>query len=352
VWGRSWLPRGEAFGALSSALARARRAAVRRDAGTRRTGTDTDARADPDADSNPDGGDGPTTDHDADADADAEPGGDAGLRTDAGPDAANEPGGGGGLAVLVAVWLGAVAFDLFSGTRAWVDLAGASSGWARTGRATGCLLVAMAVAWAVVAGSGRLAAGRHASAAGRRRVGRSVSLTWLVATAGAFLAHGVTLLLVDGQLALALGSDPLGRGWDLFGTATRTVDYSPLTPGLVGTAQLVAAVAGAVGGVAVVAGLEGSASGPAPRPTPGSTPRTTPRSAPGSSSDPAPGTTAGSAPETAPTTAARPEPGTAAGSSPGTTPDMRAALRALWVTAVGLAGVAAAVVATLAADLE
>lgn len=181
VWGRRWLREGEAFGAVSSALAWARR--------SRRPGIAVDA-----------------------------------------------------VAALVAVWLGAVAFDLFSGTRAWVDLAGGSSGWERTASATACLAVAIALAALTVGGTARLAATREAAVYG-----------WLATTAGLFVGHGIPVLLLDGQFALALASDPFGQGWDLFGTADRTIDYSPLSPGLVGVLQCAATAGGAAWGVAVAA---------------------------------------------------------------------------------------------------
>jgi hypothetical protein len=241
VWGPIWLRRGEGFGALSSALAAARRAGVGR------------------------------------------------PRAGEGGVAAT------GLVPLVAVWLGALVFDLFSGTRAWVDLAGVTGGWERTARASACLAAAVALAWGAVAGTAWLAGGRAPSPAGRRAVVRAAGLAWLAATAGAFLAHGLTLLLVDGQLALALASDPFGRGWDLLGTATRTIDYSPLSTGLVGTVQLALATGGAVGGVAAAAAVLGDA---------------------------------------------------------GPDLDVRARLRSLWVAGVALAMAAAAVVAVMASDLE
>jgi hypothetical protein len=36
-------------------------------------------------------------------------------------------------------------------------------------------------------------------------------------------------LLVQGQFAITLASDPLGRGWDVFGTASRAIDYTFLS---------------------------------------------------------------------------------------------------------------------------
>lgn len=162
--------------------------------------------------------------------------------------------GAGALGLLVAVWTGAVAFDLFSGTRSWVDLAGGSSGWQRTAWATACLAAAIVLAWLVVEATGRLARAREAAEIG-----------WLATTAGVFVGHGIPAVLLDGQFALALASDPFGRGWDLFGTARRTIDYSPFSPGLVGVLQLVAAAGGAAWGVVAAARSlrAGSVPGPA-----------------------------------------------------------------------------------------
>jgi hypothetical protein len=168
--------------------------------------------------------------------------------------------GGPVLSALVAVWLGAVAFDLFTGTRAWVEVAGATSGWTRTGRATGCLVVAMGLAGLAVIGTSRLAAARRGGY--RSEAAGAATLGWLSATAGIVVAHGLPVLLLEGQFALALVSDPFGRGWDLFGTARRTVDYSPLSPGLVGTAQIVAVVGGAAWGVMAARRVMWPAAGP------------------------------------------------------------------------------------------
>jgi hypothetical protein len=39
------------------------------------------------------------------------------------------------------------------------------------------------------------------------------------------LAHYVSLVLYEGQLLISTASDPFGRGWDLFGTADRSVAF-------------------------------------------------------------------------------------------------------------------------------
>jgi hypothetical protein len=42
-------------------------------------------------------------------------------------------------------------------------------------------------------------------------------------------AHYLTFLLFEGQATFFLASDPFGQGWDLFGTASRAIDYGYLS---------------------------------------------------------------------------------------------------------------------------
>lgn len=67
---------------------------------------------------------------------------------------------------------------------------------------------------------------------------------WLDLTAD-FSGHTV----LEGQATIALASDPLGRGWDLFGTAGRTIDFTVVSPLTVAYLQCGAIVAGHVAGV-------------------------------------------------------------------------------------------------------
>ena len=59
-------------------------------------------------------------------------------------------------------------------------------------------------------------------------------------------AHYLTFLLFEGQAIAYLLSDPLGRGWDLFGTASSAVDYGVLSQNGVWYAQVACVVAGHV----------------------------------------------------------------------------------------------------------
>lgn len=63
------------------------------------------------------------------------------------------------------------------------------------------------------------------------------------------IAHYFSLLVFEGQAFLALLSDPLGEGWDLFGTADQLIDYTVLSPNTIAYVQVAAIVVGHVGGV-------------------------------------------------------------------------------------------------------
>jgi hypothetical protein len=163
-WGRAWLATGEGFGGLSAAVAR------------------------------------------------------IGLRRPAGPMPA-------GTASLMIVWVGGTAFDAFTNTPFWVDILGTSRGWSRT------LLNSVGLIWltAIVAGAYLLVV--RVAERGRAEGDEPRHLTvplaaGLVPLATAwFLAHDLTLLTFEGQNFYALLSDPLGKGWDLFGTLNHTIDY-------------------------------------------------------------------------------------------------------------------------------
>lgn len=63
------------------------------------------------------------------------------------------------------------------------------------------------------------------------------------------VAHYFSLLVFQGQAAIALVSDPLGRGWDLFGTARRSIDYAVVSTATIAWVQAAGIVAGHVSGV-------------------------------------------------------------------------------------------------------
>ncbi len=60
------------------------------------------------------------------------------------------------------------------------------------------------------------------------------------------LAHYLSYLLVAGQLAIPLASDPFGLGWNLLGTAAYEVDIAIIGPKFIWNTALIAIVAGHV----------------------------------------------------------------------------------------------------------
>jgi hypothetical protein len=65
------------------------------------------------------------------------------------------------------------------------------------------------------------------------------------------VAHYFTLLLIQGQYAIPLASDPLGRGWNLFHTIHYSPNLAPISPNNVWYVQVGALVAGHVAGLCV-----------------------------------------------------------------------------------------------------
>ena len=65
------------------------------------------------------------------------------------------------------------------------------------------------------------------------------------------VAHYFTLFVIQGQFAIPLISDPLGKGWDLLGTADFRANLAPFSPSTVWYVQAAALVAGHVAGLAV-----------------------------------------------------------------------------------------------------
>src|SRR3546814_3114950 len=57
---------------------------------------------------------------------------------------------------------------------------------------------------------------------------------------GYSIAHYFSLLVFEGQSFLALLSDPFGSGWDLFGTAGNTVDFTVVTADQIAYVQVAA----------------------------------------------------------------------------------------------------------------
>jgi hypothetical protein len=164
-----------------------------------------------------------------------------------------------GLLALVAVMLGSVGFDGLSRASFWQNLSAdlqrphildapgtaelIATGLALAGLLGCVLLVALAYLAATTSAARTVGSGRSF---------RAEFLQGLVPIALVYaIAHYLTLLLIQGQYALPLASDPFGYGWDLFGTVDVVPNIAPLSPNTVGYVQFGALVAGHVAGLAV-----------------------------------------------------------------------------------------------------
>jgi hypothetical protein len=107
----------------------------------------------------------------------------------------------------------------------------------------GFVLLFLAV-YAVVCRLTAAAVGEHAAPTGG--VLRSFVLTLVPIAIAYHVAHYFSLFFLGGQYVIPLLSDPLGRGWNLFGTAHYQVDIGLVTPRLQWSVAVVAVVLGHV----------------------------------------------------------------------------------------------------------
>jgi hypothetical protein len=156
-----------------------------------------------------------------------------------------------GTVALVSVALGSTTYDGLSRTTFYTDLVGdVGNMWLGTGG----LLWTIAAVYALY----------RVGVALIPYLGGVPREEWDTdATAGAFVhslvpialayavAHYFSLLVFEGQSAIALASDPLGRGWNLFGTARWGISYSAVSTRTIAYVQIAAVVLGHVAAVVI-----------------------------------------------------------------------------------------------------
>jgi hypothetical protein len=155
--------------------------------------------------------------------------------------------------------LGSVLFDGYSRTTTWQDLAArVEEPFVIDQPGVGELVVTLLSLGGLLAGvlfvalayETACALARWTVNAPRSLVGDFLSS--LVPIAFVYVvAHYFSLFVVQGQFAIPLLSDPLGKGWDLFGTAGVVPDLTVLAPNTTWYVQVGALIAGHVAGLAV-----------------------------------------------------------------------------------------------------
>lgn len=153
-----------------------------------------------------------------------------------------------GTTALILVALGGTSFDGLSRSDLWADIAGSRTGWSLTLVQTLGMVWMVAIAYALYAGATKLVA-RIASDDDRSAFDR-FGPALIPIVVGYTLAHYFSLLVLDGgQDFLILASDPLDRGWDLFGTADWRVNFLLVSATTIAWVQAVGIIVGHVAGV-------------------------------------------------------------------------------------------------------
>jgi hypothetical protein len=151
-----------------------------------------------------------------------------------------------GTAVLAAVLLGGVGFEGLVQTSWWTDsVVGTRTGTELHLVGTVGLAWTILIAYVVIAVSARAGA-----AVAQREIGELAERVGIAVAAlalGAWVAYELPQLLVDGQNFVALASDPLGRGNDIFGTIDNQPDLALLSPRVQSWLEIVALSLGAAG---------------------------------------------------------------------------------------------------------
>jgi hypothetical protein len=114
---------------------------------------------------------------------------------------------------------------------------------ARTVAIVGCIALFVAAYWLVCGVAASLSGDRSINTLA---VARMFVLTLVPIALAYHVAHYFSFLLLGGQYLIPLVSDPIGRGWDLFGTAHYRLNVGLVSPRLQWSVALVAVVVGHV----------------------------------------------------------------------------------------------------------
>ena len=160
-----------------------------------------------------------------------------------------------GTVLFVVVMIGTVTFDGFSQGAALEGHRRSTSPTRSTGssgstprprssRRSGCCSASRSSAAST--GSGSTARARSAATSTRGELRRAFIHTLVPIAMVYVAAHYLTFLLFEGQATFYLASDPLGEGWDLFGTADRAINYTYLSQNATWYLQVAVVVVGHV----------------------------------------------------------------------------------------------------------
>lgn len=154
-----------------------------------------------------------------------------------------------GTLALILILLGGTTFDGVTRTEFWDEIVGTRRDWDLTlVNSLGLALVVGTVA-VLFLGASRLVSVLANDDDGTVQQAWRWAPSLIPIVLAYAIAHYFSLLVYEGQAFLALLSDPLGEGWDLFGTADQLIDYTVVSPTTIAYVQVAAIVIGHVCGV-------------------------------------------------------------------------------------------------------
>jgi hypothetical protein len=149
----------------------------------------------------------------------------------------------------VLIVLGGTTFDGFSESSMWRDVVGVDTGWGGAVTATFGLVASIAAISALYL------AGVRSMAGITRREPRDLANLFAPSLVpisfGYAIAHYLQLAVDEIQTFWFRLSDPLGRGWDLFGAADGRIDYTVVSTDAIAWVQALGIVFGHIAGVVV-----------------------------------------------------------------------------------------------------
>ena len=154
-----------------------------------------------------------------------------------------------GTVAFVLVVLGSTSFDGFTRSSLWLDVASNRSGWELT--AVNTVGLAFAIGVVMIVYRGAIAVMAHVTGHRENELARAFVPSLIPVVVAYSVAHYFSFLVLEGQAAYGLLSDPFGMGWDLFGTAGHQVNYTWLSTTAIAWIQTAAIAAGHALGVAV-----------------------------------------------------------------------------------------------------
>lgn len=154
-----------------------------------------------------------------------------------------------GTEAVVLIVIGATAFDSLTGTSFWLDLVYRYKGWTLTAYNTVGLLLTISITFFIYRTAVKV---MSVITEDSEQELADMFVPSLIPICVAYMvSHYFSFLLLDGQKLITHISDPFGRAWDMFDTATYQPNHTFLSPSLIAWVQTASIVVGHIIGIVI-----------------------------------------------------------------------------------------------------